>query len=820
MDTLLRDLRYAARRLRHAPGFVLLATLSLALGVGANTAAFSLVNAVLLRPPPLAHPEELVEIHLTSREFPFAPFSYPDYEDLRRAGDRVFAGIAASQLAPVPRDVGGRIESVLAELVNGSYFATLGLRPALGRLLAEEDDIMPGGHPVVVLSYDYWQSAFGGDPGVVGRELRLAGGSYAVVGVAPRGYAGNLRGLAPSLYLPIQMVNRLQVSTADPLRERSNYAVFLTGRLRAGATIAQAQTVVTRFAESMREVAPDQWPANRRVVLTPVSEIHVSPLVDGIVVPAAGLLLAVVGLLLLIVCANLASLLLARARTRRREIAVRLALGAGRRVLVRQLLTESVLLALLGGIAGVGLARVLLRMAAGADLPLPIPVTLDLSLDSAVLGFALAVTLAAGIAFGLVPALHSTRPDVMEAIKAEGALGAPGRRGRIRLTPQGLLVVAEVSVSLLLLVMTGLLLRSFRERRTVDPGFGRDPAAVVAFGLPADRYSAEKGRLLVRRMEDRLTGIPGITAVGVGGNIHLNPLSTNTLDVEKQGLTPPEGERAFSIDVARVDAGFFDAMGIPILRGRTFGPPDVAGGAPVAIINEAMAERFWPGRDPVGGMFRAEGRDVTVVGVSRTAKIRTLEEAPRPFVYLPFSQDYTPFLWLMARTRGDAERMLPTVITQLRALDPDLMILETRTMERHLATMLLPARLGALTVTVFAALALALAAIGVYGIVAYALRTRTREIGIRLSLGAQPAAAVRLLLGSGLRPVLAGVLIGLLLSAAAARLLSGFLFGVPAYDPVTFAAAPAVLVVAGALAAYLPARRASTVDPAVALRAE
>jgi putative ABC transport system permease protein len=529
MDTLIRDLRYAARRLRQAPGFALLTIVSLALGIGANTAAFSLVNAVLLRRPALFHLDELVEMHVTSQEFPFIPFSYPDYEDLQRASGPVFAGIAASQLAPVPRDVGGRLESVLAELVNGSYFATLGLRPTLGRLLGQEDDLAEGSHPVVVLAYDYWQSAFGGDPGVLGRELRLAGGSYTVVGVGPRDYAGNLRGLAPSLYLPIQMVNRLQASTLDLLRDRGNHAVFLTGRLRGGTTMAEAQTVVTRFAETMRAVAPDEWSTSTHVALTPLSRIHVSPLIDDIVVSVAGLLLAVVGLVLLIVCANLASLLLARARTRRREIAVRLALGAGRRELVRQLMTESILLALLGGIAGVGLAILLLRLLAGVDLPLPVPVMLDLRLDWVVLGFALAVTLSAGVAFGLVPALQSTRPDVMETIKSEGSTGPAGWRHRIRLTPQGLLVVVEVSVSLLLLVTTGLLLRSFQERRAVDPGFGHDPAVIVAFGLPKDRYSAEQGRLFVRRAEDRLATIPEITAAGVTGNIHLNPLSTNTI---------------------------------------------------------------------------------------------------------------------------------------------------------------------------------------------------------------------------------------------------------------------------------------------------
>ena len=818
MDTMLRDLRYAVRRLRQAPGFTLIALLSLALGIGANTAAFSLVNAILLRRPPLAQPERLVEIHLSSDDFAFTPFSYPDYEDLQRVSGQVFAGIAASQLTAVPNDHGGRVESVLAELVNGSYFPVLGLRPALGRLLGPEDHVARGGHPVAVLAYDYWKNTFAGDPNVVGREIRLAGRPYTIVGVGPREYEGNLRGLAPSLYLPILMLNQLQASTSE-LDQRGNHAVFLIGRLRDGATLAQARTTVAGFAAGMQRAEPDEW-ASMSVVLTPMSDIYVSPSIDGIVVPAAGLLLAVVGLVLLIACANLASFLLAQARARRREIAVRLALGARRRVLVRQLLTESILLALLGGAAGVGLARVLLHLATRADLPLPIPVTLDLSLDPAVLGFALAVSIVAGVLFGLVPALQSTRPDVMETIKTEAVAAGPRSHGWGKVTPRGVLVVTQVAVSFVLLVTTGLFLRSFREREMVDPGFGRDPAVVVTLGLQQDRYTEAEGRLFVRRLEEHLAATPEVSAVGVGSNLHLNPLSTSTLAVNVEGFTSPPGQPGFTVDVARVDSGFFEATGIPILHGRNFGPEDLADGPPVAIVNEAMAQKFWPARDPVGQVFRADGREVTVVGVTRTAKIRTLEEAPRPFVYRPFSQDYSPLLWLVASTRGDASRALLGVLGQLRSLDPDLIILQARTMERHLATMLLPARLGALTFTVFSALALMLATIGVYGIVAYALRSRTREIGIRLSLGARPSAAVLLLMGSGLRLVAGGVLIGLGLSAAAARLLGSFLFGVSTYDPVTFTIVPVVLVAVGALAAYLPARRATRVDPVVALKAE
>jgi predicted permease len=818
VNTTFRDLRYAARRLRKTPGFTLIALLSLALGVGANTAAFSLVNAVLLRRPPLAQPERLVEIHLSNDDFPFTPFSYPDYEDLQRESKQAFAGIAASQLLPVPRDLGGRVESVLAEAVNGSYFPVLGLRPALGRLLGPEDHLIRGGHPVAVLAYEYWKSTFGGDPGVVGREIRIAGRPYTIVGVGPREYAGNLRGLAPSLYLPILMLNQLQPSTSE-LDERGNHAVFLTGRLRDGATLAQAQTVVAGFGATMRRAEPDEWAGNVRVVLTPVSDIHVSPSIDGIIGSAAGLLLAVVGLVLLIACANLASFLLAQARTRRREIAVRLALGARRRVLIRQLLTESMLLALLGGTAGVAVAGVLLHLVTRADLPLPIPITLDLSLDPVVLAFALAVSIAAGVLFGLVPALQSTRSEVMETIRTEAVVAAP-QGGRGRVSPRAALVVAQIAVSFVLLVTTGLFLRSFRERATVDPGFGRDPAVVVTFGLPGDRYTQAQGRLLVRRLEEHLAATPEVSAVGVASNIHLNPLSTSNLAVSVQGFTPPEGQLGFSVDVARVDRGFFEAMGIPLLRGRSFGPEDVSDGPPVAIVNEAMAQRFWPNRDPVGQVFRAEDRELTVVGVARTAKIRTLEEQPRPFLYLPFSQDYSSLLWLVARTRGDAERAVPEVLAQLRALDPDLMIFQTRTMTSHLATMLLPARLGALTFTMFSALALTLATIGVYGIVAYTLRSRTREIGIRLSLGAEPSAAVRLIMEAGLRLVLGGVLVGLGLSVAGARVLGSFLFGVSSYDPLTFVAVPLVLVAVGALAAYLPARRATRVDPTVALKAE
>jgi len=513
---------------------------------------------------------------------------------------------------------------------------------------------------------------------------------------------------------------------------------------------------------------------------------------------------------------NLANLQLARAATRERELAVRTALGASPSRLMRQLLTESLLLGLVGGVGGLLLAKLLLALLTSADLPLPIPITLDLSLDRTVLSFALAVSIAAGVLFGLVPALQSTRPDVIDDIKSENTGGGPRRA----ITLRGTLVVAQVAVSLLLLVTTGLFLRSFRERQTVDPGFGHDPAAVVTFGIPADRYTEEQGRLFMRRLEERVAAIPEVDGVGVISNLHLNTLSNSDIGVNVEGFTPPRGEKSFPVDVATIDSGFFRAVGMPVLRGRNFAATDVAGAPRVAIINEAMAIRFWPGQDPIGRTFRTSRGEMRVVGVTRTAKIRSLGEEPRPCVYLPLSQEYNTGLWLVARTRGDADRALIQVLAAMRALDPDVAILQTRTMERHLAAILLPARLSALIFTAFSALALTLAVIGIYGIVAYSLRRRSREIGIRLSLGAEPGGVVKLLMGSGMRLVAAGVVVGLALAAAAARLLESFLFGVSTWDPVTFVAVPALLLATGALAAYLPARRATRVDPVVVLRAE
>lgn len=817
MDRLRKDLRYSVRRLSHRPGFTLIAVLSLALGIGANTAIFSLVQAVLLRDTPVAEPERVVEIYFSTPDFGYVPFSLPDYRDFESATQQTFSSSFGSLLALVPLDRGDGIETVPAELVTGDYFSTLGLQAAAGRLLGREDDVAPGGHAVAVLDYDYWTSAFDRDPSAIGRELRLNGRSYQIVGVAPRAYSGMLRGLVPSLYLPVMMINQLQPAGYDQLASRSDHGTFVRARLHPGVREAQVQATVKAFVGDMRTRFRDDWPPNAQVHTIALSELIVNPLLDRFIVLGAGLLSVVVGLVLLLACANLASFLLAQARDRQREIAIRLALGAGRGRLVGQLLTESIVLALIGGIVAVGLAAVLLRALLNADLPLPLPVTVDASLNAGVLVYAVAVSLLAGVLFGLAPALTATRTDVVSTIKNENTGGG----GRRRFTLRNVLVVGQVAVSLVLLVTAGLLLRSLVARQSIEPGFGQRPTALLDFGIPSDRYGAEEARLFVQRLEERTRRIPGVQAVGVTGNLHLNTLNTQNTTVNVEGIEPPPGADGFVVDRTTVDPGFFDAAGIPIVRGRNFDDRiDVPDGARVAIINQVMAERFWPGQDPIGRTYRNGERVVTVIGVARNAKIRTLGEPPRSFVYEPFSQSMSYSLTLLAQTGGAADATLVSVLAAARELDRDLIILNARTMERHLAVMLLPARLAAIVFGAFASLALTLALVGVYGVVSYAVARRMREVGIRLSLGAQPAQVVALLTRAGLTLVAIGGAIGLVIALLAAQVLRSTLYGVAPIDPMTFTIGPLLLLTVGALASWLPARRASRVDPARVMAAD
>ena len=818
MPSILTDLRVATRRARKRPGFTVVALLSLTLGIGANTAVFSLVNAILLRRAPIPEPERVVEIYQHQTDFAYAPFSYPDYVDLKRAGAGTFSQVSASQFTMAARDMGDHVESLTGEMVNGDYFPLLGLRAQAGRLLGPQDDVTPGAHPVVVISYEYWHRAFDGNPSAVGQTMRLNGRQYTIVGVVPKAYAGQVSGIAPAVYVPMQMMNVFQPDIVDQFVQRGNHSAFLKARLAPGASLAQVKTLAQSFTNDMMKVHQRDWPTGTSLTVVPIKDVAVNPLVDSVVVPAAALLMVVVALVLLVACANLASFLLAQARDRRKEVAIRLAIGAKRRVLVRQFLIESLVLAAVGGVAGVLLSAVALRAVLNAKLPVPLPITLDVSLDWRVLSFTILASAAAGVLFGLLPALQATRATVIETIKNENANGGPSRA----FTMRNALVVGQIAVSLTLLITASLFLRSLQARATVDPGFGHSPAAMVWIAVPADRFDSTRRQLVLDEIERRVSRIPGVSTVGVTSNTFLNTLNQQGMRIHVPGVTPPKGQTAFDVDYAAADSGYLGSIGVRLVSGRNITSADTRDAPNVAVINEAMAKKFWPGREPVGQTFSTESLTFRVVGVTRTTKVRTLGEDPRPYVLTPFVQRPNTSFHVVARTNGasDAEHTATQIIGALREMDPAIMVIQASTMETHLSTMLLPARLGAVAFTLFAGLALALAVLGVYGVVSYAVARRTREVGIRLAVGAQPSALVRLLMREGFALVVVGAGLGLLLGFGAAQVMQSLLYGVGSADPLTFIGAPVLLTLVGALAAFLPARRASRVDPASVMRAE
>jgi predicted permease len=814
MEGLLRHLRHAIRRLRRSPGFTAIAILSLALGIGANTAIFSVVNAVVLKKPPVTDPDRLVDVYVDMPGFSATPPSYPEYEDVRNRTD-VFSGVATMAMSMVRRDLDDGVVMLPAELVSGNLFRVLGLRPTAGRLLVPEDDTSPGSGRVVVLAYDYWQRAFDGRPDAVGRDIRLNGQAYTIVGVAPEDYDGTLRGFAPDLYAPITMINHLQPLGGDALSRRGQHAYFTKARLAPDATLAEAETAMASIEAYFRQTYPEYWPEDNHFRLVPSSDVIVNPMADGVIAAASAVLLAAAALVLLVACANLASYLLARGWDRRREIAVRLALGAGRGSLIRSFLTETVLLALVGGAGGLLLAVVTLQALMSLQLPMTVPISLDLSPDTTVLAFTLLVSLAAGVIFGLVPALQATRMDVAPTLKDEST----GRGGRSRL--RGALVAGQVAVSLVVLVSAGLFFRSLLARQNVDPGFGDAPTGLVSVVLDAQRYDAQARLRFLDRAVGEVGNRPGITAVGAIDNLPLNVTSMQQTGVNIDGVDPPPGRLAHSIDYARVDSGYFAAVGIPIVEGRNFRHTDAEHAPEVMIVNRTMARRFWPDRSAVGRIVRdSDGDPVRVVGVAGDTKVRSLGEPPRPFVYRPLRQSPATLFTLVARTTGNAETATATTLAAVREIDPDIIIWESKTLEEHLAVMVMPARLGASALTGFAALALVLAVIGLYGMVSYAVASRSREVGIRMSLGAESGRVVRLLMRDGVKLVLIGAAVGLALAVLLGRVLRSLLFGVTPLDPVTLVGGVLLLLVVAGAAAWVPARRASRVDPARALRTE
>ena len=819
MGSMGRDTRYAVRKMARSPGFTVVAIVSLALGIGANTAIFSVVNEVLLSSQPFVDADQLVEVYTSSEDFPYGTMSHPAYRDIRDGTTDVFSGVSAARLSLVQTDTDGGVQLFPAELVTGNYFTLAGIPAHVGRVILPDDDVSPGAHPVVVLGFEYWETVYGGDPGAVGQEIRLNGRSYTILGVVSPEFQGNFRGLVPAFFAPNMMVNDLVPAQVDQLEARSWQSYFARARLRPGATMAQAEAAFERVSSDIRARYPTEWSAGRGFTAVPTGDVIMHPAVDRVLAPAVGLLMGVVGLVLLIACANLASFLLARATDRRKEIAVRLAMGAGRVTLVRQLLTETVILSLTGGLAGLVVALGARSWLLNADLPLPMPITMEFALDTRVLLFTLGVSLAAGLLFGLAPAAQATNPALAATLRDEGTGGG----ARKRFTLRNLLVVGQVAASMVLLVGAGLFVRSLQASQSVDPGFAYDPTAMLSVGLPGTRYSEKEGGVFAQTLLDRARQIPGVTDVGLITRLHLDPLNQTGTGINVEGFEPPPGESSFGVDDAGIAPGTLTALGIELLQGRDFDATDTGDGQRVAIINQALADQFWPDGDALGRVFLEgdEMDEVVIVGVARTAKVRSLGEAPRPQVYWPFSQNYSAFLTFVAKTTGDdAQSTAIQLFAAAREIDPETMAFDYKSLERHLAMRLLPARLSVLLSGFFAALAMALACIGLYGVVSYSVAQKTREVGIRMSLGAESGSMVRMLMKQGLGLVAVGGIVGLGASALFARLLSGFLFGVEAFDPFAFTVVPLAMSVVALMAAYVPARRAGRVDPVRALKTE
>ena len=805
-----QDIRFGLRMLRKSPGFTLVAVLSLALGIGANTAIFSLVNTALLRPLPVANPEQLVALNSSgNRSFP--TFSYPNYKDFRDRSD-VFSVLIAYRFTPVSLSHDGINERLWGYEVTGNYFDALGLTAALGRLISEEDDRVPGASPVAVLSYKGWKQRFGGEPGIIGREVIVNGRGYTIIGVAPQGFYGTEIIAAPDLWFPVAMQAQLEIGSKW-LDEREVENVFVQGRLKPGVSPAQAQAALNEIALQLEREHPAEN-EGKRVALSPPGLIGNS--FRGPVLGFAGLLMVIVGLVLLLACTNLANLLLARAADRRREIAVRLSLGASRARLIRQLLTESLLLSVGGGALGLLLAFRLVQMATAFKLPVDVPVTIDLYMDYRVFVFTCLISLATGVLFGLLPAWQATKTDLVAALKDEFSFG-----GYRRSMLKNSLIVFQVALSLVLLIGGGLMVRALQQAQTINVGFTPQGAGEVSFDLRLQGYEEARGREFQKRLLERVRALPGVQSAGIADMAPVDlHFSRDRVFIEGQAL-----ERTAKAPVAminRASPGFFQAMDTRLVAGRDFTEQDDDKTARIAIINETFARRFWPGEDPIGKRF-SQGSPVgpkrEVVGVVQDGKYAGLNEEPQPFVSKPIWQSYAGSTTVVVRGSGDPQRLVALVRSEVQQLDPNIP-LASRTLEERMSLPLLPARVAAIILATFGLLALALAAIGIYGVMSYAVSKRTHEIGIRMALGAQKTAVMKLVIGQGLMLTGIGLAIGLLAAFALTRGLKALLFGVSASDPLTYVVVAGLLGGVALLACYLPARRASRVDPMVALRCE
>ena len=816
MKTLFQDVRYGLRMLWKTPGFTIVAVVSLALGVGLNTAIFSIVNVMLIRPVPMVKDHGRV-VWLR------APISYPDYLDYRDK-TRSFEGMAAATgTSEFSLQGTGGPEVIKGEFVTENYFDVLKVGALKGRTFAKEEGQTPT--PVVVLSEHLWRTHFDSDSGIIGRQISLNGLSFTVIGVASKDFIGTEAGLNRELWVPLRMQPVLNppetVRAADPASSRflsrDSHWLAVFARLAPGVSREQAGTDLNNVARNVAEAYQGRATAEtlRSVQLLTMSG-GLDPRDQAEALPLVGIVMAVVALVLLIACANIAGLLLARAAVRRRETAIRQALGATRPRLVRQWLTESVLLGIGGGALGLVLALWANQLLISYLQTTPLA-SLDLGLDWRVLAFTLLVSVVTGIVFGLAPAVQAARVDIVTSLKSEDAQRAGSRRSRLRTA----FVTAQVTMSVVLLVCAGLFIRSLQSANTIDPGFRVDRALTVPINLGLLRYKESDGENFYRNLLARVQAQPGVESACLVRFAQLGlAYAQFQVFVEGRDLKDDEG---FSTGFNVVGPNYFKTMETPLLRGRDFSDADRKGAPAVVVINQTLATALWPNEDALGKRVSVSGPKgpfLEVVGIARDGKYRSLGETPHPYIYQPLLQSYDPRMTLVVRTAGEPQSVVTPVREQIRVLDPNLPIADVKTLREQVDLSLFPSRVAAWTLGGFGVLALLLAAIGIYGVVSYSVAQRTREIGLRRALGAKESDVLKLVLGEGFFVISIGLALGLLVAFGATRLIAGFLYGVAPTDPLTFVGVPVLLGLIALGACYIPARRATKVDPLVALRYE
>jgi macrolide transport system ATP-binding/permease protein len=825
MGTLMHDLRYAVRLLLKNPGFTVVAVLALALGIGANSTIFSLANSVFLRPLPVSDPGSLVWL-FNDRD---VPVSYPDYLDYRREAD-AFSGALAYSWVPLNLGSAGEAEHVTGVLASANYFELLGVKVVRGRGFLPEEDQVPGAPPVAVISDALWQRRFAGDPEVIGKPVVLNGQKFSVIGVLPPGFAGTEEAFPRDIWVPLTMRDQLAGGAIATSAANENRSLFtdrnarqfnVMARLKPGVSLPQAQAKMDQVAAQLASAHPETN-ANRHVLVYAAGNGR--PSFRAMFRPVTWILLALVALVLLIACANVANLLLARSSARRKEVAIRIALGASRGRLIRQLMTESVLLALLGGAGGLVLSMWTTSLLMALKPSVPLPININVSTDWRVVSFTFIFALVAGAGFGLVPALQASKPELVPVLKDETS--AFGYRHSL-FSLRNLLVISQVAMSLVVLVGAGLFLRSLRNAQSINPGFDAPRVLSLSLATGAQGYDENKSGLFYEQLLARVQALPGVQAASIARSAPLSYLYAPSLAAPTivEGNEPRPGENPPVIGNNAVGLNFFQTLGIPLVRGRDFTAEMRAGTPGVAIINETMAHAFFASADPIGKhlrVMRRGGQAVSseIIGVVRDSKYLSLGEDPTPFVYFPYQQNYSPAMTLLVRSSGDPKSLTTAVRHEVQTLDPNLPPFNVITLSENIDISLFPARFGALLLGGFGVLALVLATVGIYGVMSYSVSKRTHEIGIRMALGAQANSVLRLVVGQGMVLALIGVVVGLAASFALTRVVKSLLYGVSATDLLTFTAIAVLLLGVALLACLVPGRRATKVDPLVALRYE